>query len=124
LVVSSHPNTKKYKYPHTILFNDTYINFYKEYLEQSCIENLITDSPNLYGKINYPEFIDHRHDQSIYSVNIKKRKLKTFRSPAQWGIGFENLYIISKWIKNLKKTMNCKNSMFSCKLCQENNQSL
>ena len=68
------------------------INFYKEYLEQSCIENLITDSPNLYGKINYPEFTDHRHDQSIYSVNIKKRKLKTFRSPAQWGIGFENLY--------------------------------
>ena len=33
LLVSSHPNTKKYKYPHTITFNVAHINFYKEYSE-------------------------------------------------------------------------------------------
>jgi len=33
LSVPPYPNTKKYKYPHTISFNDTHINFYKEYNE-------------------------------------------------------------------------------------------
>jgi len=71
---------------------DFIIEFYKEYLKQCCIENLLTDSSNLYGKPNYPDFIDHRHDQSIYSINVKKKKLSIFRSPAQWGNGFEHLY--------------------------------
>ena len=68
------------------------MNFYTEYLKQSCIENLITDCPNKYGIPNYPDFIDHRHDQSIYSVNVKKNKLITFRTPSQYGLGFEKFY--------------------------------
>ena len=46
---------------------------------------------------NYPEFVDHRHDQSIYSVNVKKNKLITFRAPSQYGNGFEGLYRYSNY---------------------------
>lgn len=71
--------------------------FYSELLRQACIENLITDCPNIYGLPNYPEFIDHRHDQSIYSVNVKKNKLIIFRTPSQYGIGFEKYYKYSDY---------------------------
>lgn len=68
------------------------MDFYMNYLLQGCIENLITDSPNVYGLPNYPEFIDHRHDQSIYSINIKKNNLVRFRTPSQYGLGVEVFY--------------------------------
>ncbi len=73
------------------------IRFYEEYLRQSCIEHLITDSPNILGKPNYPEFIDHRHDQSIFSVNVKKNKLITFRTASQYGNGLERYYQYSNY---------------------------
>jgi len=37
------------------------------------------------GKPNYKEFIDHRHDQSIFSVLTKKYNLLAYRDPSQWG---------------------------------------
>lgn len=77
--------------------SDSSVKFYDEYLSQSCLENLITDCSNAYGVPNYPEFIDHRHDQSIYSVNVKKNGLITFRAPSQYGNGFEKLYKYSNY---------------------------
>lgn len=73
------------------------VRFYTEYLRQGCMENLITDSPNILGKLNYPEFIDHRHDQSIFSVNVKKHKLIRFRTASQYGNGFEKYYQYSNY---------------------------
>lgn len=46
---------------------------------------IITDAPNEAGKENYPEFIDHRHDQSILSVLLKKERIPCWRDPSQYG---------------------------------------
>ena len=46
--------------------------FLKEYLYYAQDKRIITDDPNEMGQENYPEFGDHRHDQSILSLLIKK----------------------------------------------------
>jgi hypothetical protein len=46
---------------------------------------LLTDAPNLSGLPNYPEFIAHRHDQSILSLLAEKWQLPIYRDPSQWG---------------------------------------
>jgi len=43
------------------------INFVKEWLNLCSKENLITDSPNLHLN-NLSDFVEHRHDQSIFSL--------------------------------------------------------
>lgn len=42
------------------------IDLLNEWLFFSKNKNIVTDLPNIHGE-NYPEFIDHRHDQSILS---------------------------------------------------------
>lgn len=44
----------------------------KEWLKYCQNENIITDLPNICGKDNFPEFVDHRHDQSILTNLILK----------------------------------------------------
>jgi len=51
------------------------LNFIEEWLEYSQDYRLITDSPNECGLPNYPEFIDHRHDQSIFNILCLKYNL-------------------------------------------------
>lgn len=46
-----------------------------EWLELAQDYHLITDDRNRNGKENYPEFIDHRHDQSLFSIVCKKYNL-------------------------------------------------
>ena len=46
--------------------------FLKEYLYYAQDKRIITDDSNEMGEENYPEFKDHRHDQSILSLLIKK----------------------------------------------------
>lgn len=41
--------------------------FVSKWLGYCCKDNLITDSPNIHLS-NMQDFIDHRHDQSIYSL--------------------------------------------------------
>ena len=43
------------------------IAFVEEWLRYACDPRIITDLPNSRGLPNYPEFRDHRHDQSILS---------------------------------------------------------
>lgn len=62
--------------------NNFTINFFKKYLEYCCDENLITDK---HVSPNYPEFKMHRHDQSIFSLLLKKHNIKTFIDPSNWG---------------------------------------
>ncbi len=45
----------------------------------------VTDQPNCLGKDNYSEFIEHRHDQSIFSLLCKKYGVEPFRDPSQFG---------------------------------------
>ena len=46
--------------------------FLKEYLYFAQDKRIITDDPNEPGVENYPDFKEHRHDQSILSLLVKK----------------------------------------------------
>lgn len=59
------------------------IEFMKEYMRYACDEHLITDTKS--KTPNYPEFIDHRHDQSIYSLLCKRYDVTRADDPTQWG---------------------------------------
>lgn len=81
------------KYTHTaqrvggwFLFkkNDFSRNFFKECLTYSCDYRTLTDLPNELG-VNYPGFIDHRHDESLISIMSKKYELFPYRNPSQHG---------------------------------------
>lgn len=50
-------------------------NFFKEWLEYAQDERISTDIENKCGEPNYPEFKDHRHDQAIMSLLVKKYKI-------------------------------------------------
>lgn len=65
--------------------NDFVINFVSEWLEYCKDERIITDKENTCGKPNFPNFRDHRHDQSILSLLQVKYDIKTFIDPSQWG---------------------------------------
>ena len=59
--------------------------FVTEWLHYCRDERILTDSDNTQGKDNYPEFLHHRHDQSVFSLLTKKYDLAVFRDPSQWG---------------------------------------
>jgi len=58
--------------------------FLNEYLKYSENENIITDLPNI-TLPNLPEFIDHRHDQSILSLMAVKHDIQLLPEPSEWG---------------------------------------
>lgn len=60
--------------------------FFQHYLKYCEDEQLLTDLPSIVP--NYPEFNQHRHDQSIFSVLSKLYGIKAFRDPSQWGNPF------------------------------------
>ena len=47
---------------------DSVTSFLEEWLMYGKNKNIITDEPNICGKDNFPDFKDHRHDQSILSL--------------------------------------------------------
>ena len=55
-----------------------------EWLSYAQDERIITDMPNQGGKENYPEFKEHRHDQSIWSLLCKKHQIQG-ESCYNWG---------------------------------------
>lgn len=58
--------------------------FCKEYLNYASNALNVTDQYNSNVK-QFNDFIDHRHDQSIFSLLYKKYSLKTFKDPTQYG---------------------------------------
>jgi hypothetical protein len=66
--------------------------FFDEYLKYSCDAINITDKYNNNIKQN-KDFIEHRHDQSIFSLLYKKYNLKPFKEPTQYG---EHPYLYSQ----------------------------
>jgi hypothetical protein len=64
------------------------LEFYRQYLDYSQDPRIITDAQNTCGLPNYPEFQDHRHDQSILSLLQLKHKLTTYEDPSQFGNDF------------------------------------
>jgi hypothetical protein len=52
----------------------------------SCLDRrVLSDDPNTCGVPNLPEFVAHRHDQSVLSILAKRENLELFRSPTQYG---------------------------------------
>ncbi len=56
-----------------------------EWQTHCCDARVITDQPNECGLQNLPEFIDHRHDQSVLSLLAAKHNVELFRGPSQFG---------------------------------------
>ena len=63
--------------------NDFTMALAKEYLEYAQDERIITDLPS--ENPNHPEFKDHRHDQSIWSLLCKKYEIPAHRLISQHG---------------------------------------
>ncbi|MDO9304112.1 MAG: hypothetical protein Q7T77_02205 [Sulfuricurvum sp.] len=64
---------------------DFSINFLKEWLLFAQDQRILTDIHNTLGEPNYPEFVAHRNDQSIFSLLCKKYNLQAFPEPTQFG---------------------------------------
>lgn len=54
------------------------IQFVEEWLSYAQDPRIITDLPNTQGRPNYPEFRDHRHDQSILNLLVIKHRTHVF----------------------------------------------
>lgn len=70
--------------------SDESVEFYRKLLEFSKVPELIMDAP-LNIKEQYVDFIEHRHDQSIFSLLYKKHAYIPFKDPSQFG-RFPELY--------------------------------
>ncbi len=64
---------------------DESFDFLRTWMKYCLRPQLLTDAPNPQGMENYPEFIDHRHDQSIISLLAERWELPIYRCPSQWG---------------------------------------
>lgn len=80
------------------------MNFVSEWLNFAQDKRIITDINNQCGLENYPEFKEHRHDQSIFSLLTKKYKFKAYRDPSQYGSALKEIYPDSKYEEFIKLT--------------------
>lgn len=58
--------------------NQENYNLLYEWLNWNSMPHIITKIPNIFGKENLPEFIDHRTDQSILTNLVIRRNYTTF----------------------------------------------
>ncbi|MHD0315080.1 hypothetical protein [Fusobacterium varium] len=72
--------------------------FFEEFLEFACNEINITDK-NEINIFQDENFIEHRHDQSIFSLLYKKYKLVPFKDPTQFGKHFDAYSGLSQSLK-------------------------
>jgi hypothetical protein len=61
------------------------INFVDEWLNYCQDERIITECDNTQGLPNYPMFVCHRPDQSVYSLLVKKYEFKAYTDLTQHG---------------------------------------
>jgi hypothetical protein len=64
--------------------NKSTISFVDEWLYLCCLPHLITDNPNILQTPNLPEFLDHRHDQSLLTLLALKWNIKYYFDPSQY----------------------------------------
>lgn len=53
--------------------------FIKEWLDYCSNEHIVTDKENICRMENFPEFIEHRYDQSVFSLLAIKYKIEAFK---------------------------------------------
>jgi len=88
--------------------------FVDEWLSLAQDERLITDIDNTLGRNNYVGFKEHRHDQSIYSLLTKKKKLQAFRNPGQQGNDLKTQYPNSKYDQIIEHTRRMGSFVTQC----------
>ncbi|CAF1326298.1 unnamed protein product [Rotaria magnacalcarata] len=59
--------------------------FVSEWLTYVQDGRAVSDDRNVLGQPNYPNFVGHRHDQSILGLLVKKWNLTTYPDPSQHG---------------------------------------
>jgi hypothetical protein len=64
---------------------DQSLKFFKEFFDYATDERALTDIHNKLGFPNDSSFVDHRHDQSIFSLLFKKYGFKTLPDPSDFG---------------------------------------
>jgi hypothetical protein len=87
--------------------------FVRELLHFAQDERLITDMANTMGSPNYPGFVDHRHDQSIFSLLTKIHGLGAYRNPSQWGNSAKERYPDSAYGQLIQHTRARNRKIFS-----------
>lgn len=80
------------------------IKFIDEWLTYALDKRILTDIENQCNKSNYDEFVEHRHDQSIFSLLSKKYNITAYRDPSQFGNRFIEEYPNSKYQQLIKHT--------------------
>ncbi len=60
--------------------------FVNEWLTACADPRILTDAPNVMGRDNLPEFLDHRHDQSVLTILALKHGLPEYPDPSQYGV--------------------------------------
>ena len=71
--------------------NKKNLEFVEQWLSYCKYPRILTDMLNTCGLENFPELIDHRHDQSILSILTKKYGFEIYRDPSQFGNRFKML---------------------------------
>jgi len=75
---------------------DYSVNFIKKWLDLCTKDQLVTDSPS--KSPNYPDFKEHRHDQSLLSLLVYKEDIMYIPDVTQWcfehGFDIENRKIV------------------------------
>jgi hypothetical protein len=61
------------------------IKLVKEWLKEMEIASSLVPEKKKESDFNLPEFIEHREDQSIFSLLVRKKNIKTYRNPSKWG---------------------------------------
>jgi hypothetical protein len=64
---------------------DKAIKFFQEFMDYAVDERVITNIPNQLSLPNDPSFIDHRHDQSLFSLLFKKNGYVPLPDPSDFG---------------------------------------
>lgn len=72
--------------------NEKTIELLKSWLRYLRDPRISTDDPNMCGRPNFPDFRDHRHDQSVLTILSKKYNFELFRDPTQYGNEEINLF--------------------------------
>jgi hypothetical protein len=69
------------------------IAFFEEWFSYAQDPRIIGDGPNECGLPNYPDFFEHRYDQSVLSLLGRKHDITTIPDISQWGNSYRPLWM-------------------------------
>ena len=94
---------------HVIKKSKKSLNFYKEFLHYCSMPELLLDDNDMAKPLMDPDFISHRHDQSIFSILYKINGYTPMKDPSQfgeWPTGYAGLAVRSYEPRQLHRLNN------------------